>query len=218
MSPNKNNTGFTLIEMLLTLAIVGTVMTALSFHIFALSQIWLDDTEHDFFEQHAEGVAMFLNTALAQSQPAPEEGAESFPVQWARPPDWSEFQPPLLMFRQTEAPPLFVREGIRLPDVVCYLHFDSRDGLSFLWYSELQEEFERVDDLFRTRLSEWVKRIEYCYYDAETDQWDTVERPLEDNDDAYLLPQFLRLHFEYEDESTVRNVFLPQSNRDVPLF
>ena len=218
MSPKKNNRGFSLIEMLLTLAIAAGLMTALSFHIFSLSQIWLDDSDHDFFEQHAEGVAMFLNTALAQSQPAPEEGEESLPVQWARPPDWREAEDPLLMFRQTEAPPLFVREGIRLPDVVCYLHFDSRDGLSLLWYSELQETFERVDDLFRTRISEWVERIEYCYYDAEADDWDTVERPLKDDNDAYMLPQFLRLHFKYEDESTTRNVFLPQTHRDVPLF
>ncbi len=212
------NAGLTLIEIILTLAIVGMLMVALAFHTFSLSRIWMDDTDHDFFQQHAEGVAMFLNTALTQSRPSAAEGREGLPVQWGRPPDWSEMDPPLIMFRQTEAPPLFAREGIRLPDVVCYLYFEPREGLSLLWYSELQESFERVDDLYRTKVSRWIERIEYCYFDAEMNVWETLEEPRRDENDEYELPHFLRLHFAYEDESTSRNVFIPQSNRDVPLF
>lgn len=218
MTHKQQRAGLTLIEMILTLAIVGMVMMALAFHTFSLSRIWMDDTDHDFFQQHAEGVALFINSALSQSRASTAEGTEALPVQWGRPPDWSELDPPLLMFRQTEAPPLFAREGMRLPDVVCYLHFERREGLSLLWYSELQEEFERLDDLYRTPVSRWVERLEYCYYDPETDRWEILDDPRRDENDEFELPQFIRLHFAHEEETTSRNVFIPQSNRDVPLF
>lgn len=218
MTRARQRAGLTLIEMILTLAIVGMLMMALAFHTFSLSRIWMDDTDHDFFQQHAEGVALFINSALSQSRASTAEGTEALPVQWGRPPDWSELDPPLLMFRQTEAPPLFAREGMRLPDVVCYLHFERREGLSLLWYSELQEEFERLDDLYRTPVSRWVERLEYCYYDPETDRWEILDDPRRDENDEFELPQFIRLHFAHEEETTSRNVFIPQSNRDVPLF
>ncbi len=36
--------------------------------------------------------------------------------------------------------------------------------------------------------------------------------------DTFLLPQFLKLTFTYEDQVFVRNLYLPQRSRDAPLF
>lgn len=223
--PQRGRSGFSLLEMLVSIGILALLMTTLAFHTFSLTQIWRDDTDHDFFQQHAEGVALFLNASLLRAAPAATgagggaaAAAGGGTVEWARPPDWGETRDPLLFFRLTEAPPLFVMEGVRLPDVNCYIHFESGEGLSIIWFSDLQEEAETLNDLFRTPLSRLVDRIEYAYYDRESDRWSVYDRPETEPDGSFLLPDFLRLHFSHEGETTTRNVFIPQNARDVPVF
>ena len=226
--------GFTLIEVLLSLALVGILFAAITFLLGTVSLLWLGSKNEDFFPQHVDGVTLFLNESLrraesmdtptAQSnqgdQPAANANPQSLPVEWARPPGWQEVQDPLLLFRQREAPALFVREGVLLPSINCYLHWDDRDGLSILWYSDHESEVENPDDLFRTPISRYVTRLEYCYYDVEQDRWDVRDNPERSSDDrsVYLLPQFLKLTFTHDDRTYVRNIYLPQRSPDAPLF
>lgn len=241
--------GFTLIEMLLALALVGILFGAITFLLGTVTLLWLGSKQQDFFPQHVEGVTLFLNESLrraesvagpspasagdqgggqtggtpeeAPSAAAPAEAAnQSLPVEWARPPGWNDIRDPLLLFRQKETPALFVREGESLPNINCYLYWEDGEGLSILWYSDLEEEVEDPDDLFRTPISPYVTKVEYCYYDAERDEWEIEESPeTASNDrDVFLLPQFLKLTFTYEDRTFVRNLYLPQRSLDAPLF
>lgn len=212
---------FTLLEVLLTAAILGLVLPMLMFFVLTLSEVWMQGVNGDFFPQHVDGVSEFLRTAFERSEAVVadgEEGETTLPVEWARPPGFDDFDDPLLMFRQVEAPALFVREGESLPNLYVYLYFDADDGLSMLWYSGHQEEVEEQSDLFRTPLSPYVTAVEYCYYDEDTEKWDIVDEPEENDERAFLLPQFLKLTFEYEDQVVVRNLYLPQRNADVPTF
>jgi prepilin-type N-terminal cleavage/methylation domain-containing protein len=229
MAMNRNNrilakgtSGLTLIEMIVTIAIIATFMTLLSFHLVALSNLWLNRTDDDFFDQHVDGVVLFLNNALEASETtqAAEGGEESLPVEWARPPGWSEFDDPLLHFRQAEAPALFVREGSPLPAIMAYLHFEEDSGLSILWYSAFDaEEIEEIRDLKRTPVSSFVSKIEYAYYEMEDNEWEISEDPLEEDDDTFRLPNFLRLTFTHPDEGErIRSVFVPQKSLELPLF
>lgn len=214
--------GLTLVEMIVTLAILGTFMTLLSFHLVALSNLWLNRTDDDFFEQHVDGVVLFLNNAIeaSESMPGSEEEDEAMPVEWARPPGWSEFDDPLLHFRQQEAPALFVREGQSLPAIMAYIYFEEDMGLSVLWYSAFDaEEIERVNDLKRTSISTFVSNVEYAYYDMEMDEWEITEDPEEDDDEAFLLPNYLRLTFTHPEEGDrTKSIFIPQKSLEVPLF
>ncbi|MFO7725804.1 MAG: prepilin-type N-terminal cleavage/methylation domain-containing protein [Oceanipulchritudo sp.] len=220
--PSRNRRGgLTLIEMIATVAILGSFMTLLGFHLVGLSNLWLNRTNDDFFEQHVDGVVLFLNKAIEASEAfdSEDQDQEGQPVEWARPPGWSDLDDPLLHFRQAEAPALFVREGRSLPAVMVYIHFDDDTGLSLLWYSIFDaEEIEEVRDLLRTPVSPFVSKIEYAYYDFEDDEWELEEDPLEE-DDSFLLPDFLKLTFSHPDEGDRhRSVFIPQRSLDLPLF
>lgn len=231
--------GFTLIEMLLALSLVGILFGAMTYLLGTVSLLWLGSKQQDFFPQHVEGVTLFLNESLRRAEAvsaptntggggnAAEDGnlspsaqnAQGLPVEWARPPGWNDVRDPLLLFRQKETPALFVREGESLPNINCYLHLDDREGLSILWYSDLEEEVEDEGDLYRTLISPYITRIEYCYYDEEQNEWEVQDDPEPGRErNVFLLPQFLKLTFTYEDRTFVRNLYLPQRSPDAPLF
>lgn len=220
----QSRRGLTLVEVVVTIALIGMFMTYLSFHLVALSNLWLNRTDGDFFDQHVDGVVLFLNNALEASEASvgetDGEQSESQPVVWARPPGQSEFEDPMLHFRQSEAPALFVREGTPLPAILAYIHFDEDMGLSVLWYSALDaEEIEDERDLRRTPVSRFVAEIEYAYYEMEDDEWDIREDPLEEDDDTFRLPNFLRLTFNHPEEGErIRSIFIPQRSMEFPLF
>lgn len=231
--PVRRRGGFTLFEMLASLAIIGLFLTLLSFHLVSLSSIWLSGNDDEFFDQHVDGVQLFLASVLDQSEGLPANALEGSqtgqtsasadaslaPVRWSRPPHWSNLDAPLLGFSQTEAPALFVREGQHLPAIHAWLYFDEREGLSILWHSELEAEPpERVEDLFLTPVSRFITRMEYAYYDAENERWEIDTRPQTTGDGTHVLPHFLRFTFEHQGESSQRMVFIPQEITQVPLF
>jgi len=220
-NPIHSRKGLTLVEMIVTIAILGTFMTLLAFHLVALSNLWINRSDDDHFEQHVDGVILFLSKAMDAAEGASSGSAEARPpVEWARPPGWGEMDDPLLYFQQAEAPALFVREGERLPSIQAYLHFDDRDGLSILWYSALDaEDIEEVRDLRNTPISAFVKKMEYAYYDIERDEWEITEDPEEDDNGAFLLPDFLRFTFTHPEEGDrVRSVLVPHGSMEIPLF
>ncbi len=213
--------GLTLVEMVVTIAILGTFMTLLAFHLVGLSNLWINRRDDDYFDQHVEGVILFLTKAMEAAEGASGNSEEARPpVEWARPPGWNEMDDPLLYFQQAEAPALFVREGDRLPAIQAYLYFDDRDGLSILWYSLLDaEEIEDSRDLRNTPISPFVTQLEYAYYDMEDDEWEIEEDPEEDDSGAFILPDFIRLTFSHPEEGErVRSILIPHGSTDLPLF
>ena len=219
--PIQRKKGLTLVEMIISIAILGTFMTVLSFHLVGLSNLWLNRTDDDFFEQHVDGVILFLSNALEASEGASGNDEEARPpVEWARPPGWSDMDDPLLYFQQAEAPALFVREGLSLPGIQAYVHFDDREGLSILWYSVLDdEEVEEEADLFRTSISTFVSSMDYAYYELEDDEWEITEDPMEDDDGNFRLPDYLRITFTHPEEGDrLRSVLIPHGSLEIPLF
>lgn len=215
-----NRNGFTLIELLLALGLSAIVLTALSFHLFSLSNIWLNSTDNDHFGRHADGVAHFLNNIIANSTGATATagGARQLPVDWAHPPGVSDLRDPQIRFRISEKHPFFALPGGAFPDVTAFIGFDRNDGLTLLWSSSFQIEIEDTRDLQRSLLSRFVTRIEYCYFDPEQNRWHVEENPRRDDNDAFLLPDFLRLTFSREEETLQRVIFIPPLNRAVPTF
>jgi len=213
--------GLTLIEMVITIALLGMVMTMLSFHMVGLSNLWLNRTDDDFFEQHVDGVILFLTNVLEASESAAfGENQQRPPVEWAKPPGWGDMDDPLLYFQQNEAPALFVREGISLPAIQAYIHFDDSEGLSILWYSALDaEDIDDERDLRRTAISKYIKRMDFAYYNLEDDEWEITEEPVEEEDDQFELPDFIRLTFSHPEQGErVRSVLIPHGSVEIPLF
>ena len=216
----RSKNGLTLIEMVVTIALMGLVMTFLSFHMVGLSNLWLNRTDDDFFEQHVDGVVLFMTNVMEASESAAfGENEQRPPVEWAKPPGWSDMDDPLLYFQQNEAPALFVREGLSLPAIQAYIHFDDRDGLSIIWYSALDaEDIEDERDLRRTRISSYITQMDYAYYELEDDEWEITEDPIEE-DEQFRLPDFIRLTFSHPEQGErIRSVLIPHGSVEIPLF
>jgi len=138
---------------------------------------------------------------------------------------YSDSEDPLIHFYMREAPPLLVWPGGPASRVHCYFQFDEGDGLSFLWFSELQElekndegrlEPEDEDDLFKTLISPFCSQVFYCYYgEADDDpddikEWEILE-DLEENVQSgkYRIPAFVKLVFKWEEENLERTITIP---------
>lgn len=207
----------TLLEVLLALVIGAALLTTMAFATYTFAQVWLTGAGDDGFDQHVDGVSTFLTQALLSAEADGEDNA--LPVQWARPPGWSDSDDPLLFFRQAAPPPLLAQPERELPAVNLYLHWDRDAGLSLLWYSELEETVEDLDDLYRTPLSPFVSAVAFAYYDADDEVWEIEDEPEEDGDGAYLLPDFLQLTFTHADhDPQIRSVYIPQRSEALPIF
>ena len=68
MSPSLNHTrGFTLLEMLLAIAITGFILAAAASLVVSVSNIWSNRQESHFFEAHVDGVTEFLQASFKQA-------------------------------------------------------------------------------------------------------------------------------------------------------
>jgi prepilin-type N-terminal cleavage/methylation domain-containing protein len=215
MSQRSRNSGFSLLEVLLSLAVGGMLLTGATAYTISISNIWINEDDGQFFQQHVDGVEFFLNNALAHSEAIEkEEGA----IAWSRPPGFSEFDDPLLAFQLKEAPAILSYGEAPLPAVTCYLYLKEREGLALLWYPKLKR-IEGVEDIYNTALSTFVKSAEYCYYDKESDQWKVSAFPEEDARGLLILPDLIKLRFEHEGEDPREvPVYLSLKGHDVPLF
>ncbi len=217
--------GFTMVEVLMAMALGGLVLAAASALLVTLAQAWANrPATRDAFDAHVNGVAHFLTAVLEEATlPAvTKQGDQAVDLQ--RPVGFSESDSPLVHFYLREAPPLFVwPKGVATRAHV-YLYFDDREGLSFLWFSELQElekndegrlEPEDEDELKKTLISPFCSEIYYCYYGEEDDgpddikEWEIME-DLDENVQTgkYRVPAFVKLVFRWEEEDLVRTVSL----------
>ncbi len=64
---HRQQRAFTLLEVLLAIAVASILMTAASYLVVSYSTIWAHRTDEDAFEEHADGVTDFLQKALDES-------------------------------------------------------------------------------------------------------------------------------------------------------
>ncbi|MDC3335195.1 prepilin-type N-terminal cleavage/methylation domain-containing protein [Opitutales bacterium] len=218
--------GFSMIEVLLALAIGGLVLTAASSLLITISRAWAErPATRDAFDAHVNGIAHFLTATIEEAtfSNLNKEGAQEIGLK--RPVGYSELQDPLIHFYLREGPPLLVWPTGPANRVHCYFHFEEGDGLSLLWFSELQElekndkgelELEDEDNLFKTLISPLCEEIFYCYYgdeDAAPDDiknWD-IESALQESvkSGEFRIPDFIKLVFKWEEEGLERTISLP---------
>jgi len=221
--------GFTLVEVLIALTLGGFILTAAMMHLVSLGKIWTHDWSDRHYMHHKESLTTFLIRVFKEA----DSGFSSLGttgnlagLRWENPPGETTLDDPYLRFYLKQPPAVLISNPPLASSVVCYLVFDEEEGLSFLWYPLIatrdgEEEIEDIDDLYRTSLSRFVARIEYCYYDKEKEEWETEEDPLEEND-KFVMPDFLKFIFrfdeDHEDDAFVSYVPLPPSEKDAPLF
>jgi prepilin-type N-terminal cleavage/methylation domain-containing protein len=222
----KKKKGFSMVEVLLALTIGGLILTAATSLLITISRAWADrPATRDAFDAHVNGVAHFLTAVLEEATLATLNRAGDDVIDLQRPVGYSDSDDPLIHFYLREGPPLLVWPSGSASRVHCYFQFVDGDGLSFLWFSELQElekndkgqmELENEDDLFNTLISPFCSEIFYCYYgdeDADVDdikEWEILD-DLEENVQSakFRIPAFIKLVFKWEEENLERTITLP---------
>ncbi|MBE2213800.1 MAG: hypothetical protein IAE82_08010 [Opitutaceae bacterium] len=129
----------------------------------------------------------------------------------------------LLTFELPTSPGVFAWPEQPLPFVVCALRVDPRKGLFLLWKSRLEIDFE--DERPRELLvSRYVTGIRYFYYDGDkaTPTWEEEERPRTGTVDGrageWLVPQRIRLTFEYKGDIQETDLIIPTAKLGVPVY
>jgi prepilin-type N-terminal cleavage/methylation domain-containing protein len=221
----KKQAGFSLVEVLLALAVGGLVLMAASALLVTISQSWANrPATRDAFDAHVNGIAHFLTAVLEEATIVNEGSRSSEIMELSRPVGFSETDDPLIKFYLREAPPFFYWPYGLASRVHVYFQFEEGEGLYFLWYSDLQEleksdsgelQLEDEEQLFRTQISPYFDEVYYCYYGKEDDTEDDekswhIEPELEENIDSgeFRIPDFVKIVFRWREEGLERIITL----------
>jgi prepilin-type N-terminal cleavage/methylation domain-containing protein len=188
--------GFTLLEILLALAVVAMMLVALNTFVFSMGELWGKNADVRLFDQHVRAVTRFLERELrlAVLPPAARVGSTPIAAQEIRPLNGQTDN--LLTYELPAGSRLLVWPERPLPEVVCSLQAREREGLILLWHSRLEKNFE-TDAPREVVVTPFVSGLAYDYYDPDFKRWTTETTLKKDQAGNPLAPQRLRLKFTY---------------------
>ena len=77
----RNSSGaFTLLEVLLSLALVGLLLIALNTFVFSMGELWGRNSDRRLFDQHVNAVTRFLQAEVRRAILPPSARANAVPV------------------------------------------------------------------------------------------------------------------------------------------
>jgi prepilin-type N-terminal cleavage/methylation domain-containing protein len=196
MGSGMASNGFTLLEILLALALTALVLVSLNTFVFSMGELWGRNADQRLFDRHVRAVTRFLENELRTAALPPSAAAGTSPIvpQEIKPLNGNTDN--LLTYELTAGNRLLVWPDRPLPEVVCSLQARAGVGLVLLWHSRLEQKFK--DDAPReTVITPLVTALAYDYYDAEFRTWKTEETIRKNNSGQLETPQRLRLRFAY---------------------
>ena len=212
----NQRSAFTLVEILLALALVGLLMVSMNTFVFSMGELWGRRTDVRLFDQHVRAVARFLEHELRAAVLPPAARANSNPlaVQEIRP--QSGLTEKLLTFELPAGSRLFSWPEQPLPEVVCSFQARPNEGLVLLWHSRLEKNFD-TEAPRETVVTPLVTGIAYDYYDAELNRWTTESAIKLDPQGQPMTPSRLRLKFAYNKLTRESIISLPSAAEGLPL-
>lgn len=212
MRTGKNSqSGFTLVETLLALALLTSLLLAVNLFLFSMGELWGQNRQQRLFDQHVRAVTRYLDELIARGAQGAEPGRE---LRMAAP---ENLGPPRLTFDLAAGDRLLPWPEAPLPDVECALSAEAGRGLVLSWHSRWETGFE--DRPPRTLVvSPLVQRVEYLYYDDRARAWRAETAPVRDQADTWLVPSRLRLHFQYDRFTADTVVSIPPRLAALPAF
>ena len=184
--------GFTLLETLISLALLAVLMLTINTFLFSMTELWGGKRDQRLFDQHVRAATRLVRETLEQATMAP--GGSGVAIKEVS--DGLGSTEPRLSFLLGDAGRLADWPEQPLPDVDFSLYVDQEKGLSLQWQSRLEINRDRTD-LHDTVLSPFVKSLAYEYYDADLKTWKLEEEPVhEEGGTAWKKPARLHLRFE----------------------
>jgi len=196
---------FSLIEIVMALALVGLVLLGLNTFIFSMSELWGKNSDVRLFDQHVRAVTRYLQHEMERASLPPTAVANATPVgvQPVTPSGGS--QDNLITYMQLSGGRILKWPEVPLPEVYCSLEVKRDKGLYMLWHSDLENNFN-TDPPRETLVSPFVTALEFDYYDTTSSQWSTETMLKTDTSNNPIPPQ--RLEFTFTYSGLVRKMFV----------
>lgn len=210
--------GFTLIEVLLALALLAALLMAINQFVFSITEAWTKNQDRFLFVQHTRAVTRHLDgllrTAAAGARgQTPAAGAPAGAE--VRSPEGGTVD--LLAFDLPMGDRLLTWPGTPLPEVQCALAWREGDGLVLYYKSRLEEDFADANPR-QAVLSAFATALAYDYYDAKTDTWSTEDTLQKDSAGNYEAPRRLRIKFKRKDQELEETITLPVITEGLPGY
>ena len=197
--------GFTLLEMLVSLALLGVLMVTLNTFLFSMSELWGGGRDQRLFDQHARAATALVRNAFEQATLGPSASG----VALKDVDDGAGTTKPRLCFLLADAGRLADWPEAPLPDVDFSVFAEEGRGLVFEWQSRLEIEREKTDK-HETIISPFVSAIHFEYYDAELKEWKVEDEPINDTGGTtWKKPVRIHLLFERGALKATKIVNLP---------
>ncbi|MBI2515976.1 MAG: prepilin-type N-terminal cleavage/methylation domain-containing protein [Opitutae bacterium] len=206
-SRTKSTDGFTLMEVLLAITLMGLLLTALLTFMFSMGEIWGRGSEERLFVQHVNAVTRHLESLLRRAS-LPKAGVvrpEPFFICEVRGKGAGRFA--ALGFVLLERDRLMAGSVPPAPDIHCALAIEDAAGLSLFWRSELEAAEE--DEMHSVEVSPLATRLEFGYFDEKADRWRFERTPLRVGQGVWQTPEQIRLQFRHKNLVAERIVTLP---------
>jgi prepilin-type N-terminal cleavage/methylation domain-containing protein len=192
MNAARPSRGFTLLETLISLALLAVLMLTINTFLFSMTELWGGKRDQRLFDQHVRAASRLVRETLEMATIAP--GAAGVAIKEVA--DGLGSTEPRLSFLLADAGRLADWPEHPLPDVDFSLYVDLEKGLALQWQSRLEINRDRTD-LHDTILSPFVKSLAYEYYDADLKTWKLEEEPVHDTGGtAWKKPARIHLRFE----------------------
>ncbi len=209
---------FSLVEMMVAIALVGLLIVGLNYFVFSMGEIWGRSSDKRLFEQHVRSVSRFLESELRQAglPPHATRSTPAFVPLEIRPS--GGLSEVLLTFDLPEGSRLITWPERPLPELVCSFQVRQGKGLYLLWHSRLETRFEQ-DSPREVLITPFVSAIAYDYYDTQAKTWSTERTPKRDpRTSSYPSPQRLRLSFAHKGYTQEVTLPLPLVEEGLPNF
>ena len=207
--------GFTLIEVVLSMALVALVLVGLNTFIFSMGELWGRNTDVRLFDQHVRAVTRFLERELLHASLPPAAAVNATPVGVQPVTPSGKSQENLITYMELTGGRILRWPDNPLPEVYCSLQVRRDQGLVMLWHSDLENHFN--DDPPReTLVSPFVTGLAYDYYDTDFNKWTTETVIRSDASGNPLAPQRLRVTFAYNHITQEAIINVPLTGQGLP--
>jgi prepilin-type N-terminal cleavage/methylation domain-containing protein len=211
--------GFSLVEILLAVSLLGALLLAMSLFIFSMGEIWGRNSEQRLFDQHVRAVTRHVEELLRTAALAPSTSGTTA----SRPIAPQDIRletgstDSLLTFELPAGDRVLPWPGDPLPDVVCSLAVEEGKGLLLYWHSKLETRF--TDDPPRALvLTPFGAALGYEYYQTDSKTWLSQTRLQKDSGGNWLVPDRLTLRFVHGKMTAETTVALVAPTDALPSF
>jgi len=206
---------FTLVEVLLSIALVALVLVGLNVFVYSMGELWGRGTDVRLFDQHVRAVTRFLQREMLRATLPPAAAVNATPVGVQPVTPDGRSQENLVTYMELSGNRILKWPDNPLPEVFCSLQVRRDQGLFMLWHSDLENHFN--DDPPReTLVSPFVTALAYDYFDTDFNKWTTETALRTDTSGNPVPPQRLRVTFSYDRLTREAVITVPPARQGLP--